>query len=153
MFLDTRHLLCNAMCMLVERNKAGAKERTPHNCCPSTSRTNTPSLHGIRSNTLEPIEAMVRTRRNVCMLAVDIHGCILQHIWYNKEANHAAANIHLIELGYTSIASSDGDISECNIQIIFSYNTRYADVSAQSSTRHAFYTHLLRAFHGRVAQS
>jgi len=48
------------------------------------------------------------------------HWRVLQHIRHDKETNHASPNVNLIKLGYTSIASRDGDVFQGDVKIILS---------------------------------
>ena len=50
----------------------------------------------------------------------DVHRRILQHVGHDEEADHAPADVHLIELGDTSIASRHRDIPERDIQVVLS---------------------------------
>lgn len=47
------------------------------------------------------------------------HGRVLQHVGDDEEPNHAPADVHLVQLGYSSIAAGDRDVLEGNIQVIF----------------------------------
>jgi hypothetical protein len=40
----------------------------------------------------------------------NVHGRVLKHVRYDEEADHATADVHLVELGHAPIAASDGDI-------------------------------------------
>lgn len=51
----------------------------------------------------------------------DAHRSILQHIRDNKEANHAAPDVHLVELRNTAVAACDRDVLERDVQVVFRY--------------------------------
>lgn len=65
---------------------------------------------------------LIRTkvRRKMTSKKNHSHGGILQHIRYDKKANHTPSNVHLIKLWYTTIASCNCDISQRNVEIILS---------------------------------
>lgn len=70
---------------------------TSHDSCPSTSRSNTSSLHRVWAYTLEPDERTQHRQQNRRGEG-GVHRRILQHVRDNEEADHAPPNVDLIEL-------------------------------------------------------
>ena len=51
----------------------------------------------------------------------NVHGRVLQHVWYNEEANHTATNVHLIKLRHTTVTASYSNVLQRNVQVILGY--------------------------------
>lgn len=47
------------------------------------------------------------------------HGSISQHIRNDEKANVRAADIDLVEMGDTAVASGDGDVFELDVHVVF----------------------------------
>ena len=70
------------------------------------------------------------------------HWCILQHIRYNEETNHATADVDLVELRNATIASSYSDILEGDVQVVLGCEelagTRQYLETADAKMKHTF---------------
>lgn len=56
-----------------------------------------------------------------------------EHVGDDEESHVAAANVDLIEMGDTAVASGDSDILELNVHIVLGWET-VSNYSAKSST-------------------
>ena len=70
-----------------------SEQRTSHNGGTSTRCTNTTSPHGVRTHPFEPVESQSRSSESPHSNA---HRSILEHIWHDKEPNHASPDVDLI---------------------------------------------------------
>ena len=63
---------------------------------------------------------MINIRTNDEIDGGGAHGSILQHVGHDEEADHASANVDLVELRNTAVAPCHCDISQCNIEVVLS---------------------------------
>lgn len=57
----------------------------------------------------------------VLLLADCVIGCSLpQHIWHDEESNMGPSDVDLVQVGDTSVASSDGDVLELHVHVVLS---------------------------------
>lgn len=59
-----------------------------------------------------------------------------EHVRHDEESHVAAANVDLVEMGDTAIASSDGDVLELNVHVVLgcggcmlAFESRNRDIS------------------------
>ena len=82
----------------------------------------------------------------------DVHWRILQHVGHDEEADHAPADVHLIELGDTSIASRHCNVPERDVQVVLGCAEGTGDGEHGERVPSAILcTHPLRACRGRAA--
>ena len=49
----------------------------------------------------------------------DAHRRVLQHVGDDEKADHAPADVDLVELGHAPIASGHGDLFQRDVQVVF----------------------------------
>lgn len=115
-------------------SKSQSTGRTSHDCSASTCCTNTSSSHRVRTHSFEPIFRMSLLLYSENWKDTRSHGCILQHIGNYEEANHTATDVNLIELRYAPITTSDCDVLQGYVQIVFRCKAT-AEFVCQSSVK------------------
>ena len=53
------------------------------------------------------------------MKAVDLSFNVPEHVRHDEESHVAAANVDLVEMGDTAVASGDGDVLELDVHVVF----------------------------------
>lgn len=86
----------------IARSAKIRQQHTAHDSSTSSCCADTPTSHGIRTDSLEPgVEHNAQLSESIdrpVSQAKDSHRSILKHIRYDEEANHAPTDVHLIQL-------------------------------------------------------
>lgn len=68
------------------------------------------------------------------------HGCLLQHIWHNDEAQHVASDVDVFEMRLLAIGRCDGDVLHGNVEVILGCKYKGADEECQRLLLPRFYS-------------
>lgn len=61
------------------------------------------------------------------------HGRIPQHVWDNEKPHVAASNVDLIEMRYSAVTRSGGDVFKLNVHIVLGYEEVNVSASVTES--------------------
>ena len=85
----------------------------------------------------------------------DAHGGVLEHVGHDEEADHAAADVDLVQLRNAAVAAGDSDVPERDIEVILRCVRRGRGAGGGRADEYVLVfvrarTYLLRACRGRA---